>query len=312
LQPAEAPAVTTARRGTVTLHVHDERTCVTAEVLVDRLDRERPSAREVPVEIEVSGIEQRVRFVITTSSGSATRDFVFADESCETRLRVLALALALALEALVVDEAPVEPPAAPSGPVHPPIPAPVPPVRAPASETPRSRGPTWSLAIAPVVAFGTLAIPSAGAEIQPRLSGRRWSVRLAVATVVSPAIRLGVGSFRSVSPTITPDACGLLPAGTAALRLCAGVQLGLVVASGRGYAEPRRALTPHVAPALAIEVAAPIASRVALVVGAGMAVPVVRTRFVADDVSVSGWPVTARLTAGIAVDLARRRGGRSR
>jgi hypothetical protein len=168
------------------------------------------------------------------------------------------------------------------------------------------------LAIAPVAVFGAFSVPAGGGRLQPRLSGRRWTVRLALGAIVSPLAYLGTGRFRAAAWTVAPDACARLPMGLAALRLCGGIELGVVWARGRGYAEPRKTIAPHVAPTFDLEVAAPIADRVALVAGAGLAVALLRTRFVAGDLVASGWPVSVRALAGISVDLARKPGSRGR
>src|SRR5205085_9890623 len=86
LQPAESAhvgpdpaAARTAQRGNVTLSVQGEPACVGAEDLLDRVAAEVPTDDVVPVAIEVSGREREVAFVITTSSGSASRRFAFDD-----------------------------------------------------------------------------------------------------------------------------------------------------------------------------------------------------------------------------------------
>jgi hypothetical protein len=313
LQPADpapvasAPATPqTAQRGRVTLSVQGEPVCVGAEDLLARVAAEVPTDDIVPVAIEVSGREREVAFVITTSSGSASRRFAFDDAGCDARLRVLALALALALESLVVEDAPLPDPTPPPTIVAPP-PTTKPPTRdeppAKASTETPSRTPMWSLAIAPIAVFGALPIPGAGGELQPRVSGRRWSVRLGLGVFTSPRVPLGVGTFRASSFTVTPDGCGLLPAGAAAVRLCAGVELGMVWARGEDYEQSRSSTAPHVAPRVAVEFAAPVAKRVSLLLGAGLAVPIFPVQFVAGDLTASGWPVIVRAIAGVAVDL---------
>lgn len=317
VQPGAADPVTapprTAQRGRIALSVRGEPACVQAEDLLARVAAEVQPDDIAPVAIEVSGAERDVAFVITTSSGTASRRFAFDEAGCDARLRVLALALVLALESLVVEDAP------PPEPVPPTIVAPPPttppsrdePAREdasrPASREERSRTPLWSLAIAPIAVFGALPIPGAGGELQPRVSGRRWSARLGLAVFTSPRVVLGDGTFRASSFTATPEGCGLLPAGTAALRLCAGVELGVVWARGEDYEQPRSSTAPHVAPRAALELAAPIARRVALILGAGLAVPIFPVQFVAGDLTASGWPVIVRAIAGVAVDLGPKR-----
>jgi hypothetical protein len=309
----DSAAARTAQRGSVTLSVEDEPVCVGAEDLLGRVAAELTLDDVVPVAIEVSGRGHEVAFVITTSAGQATRRFAFDDAGCDARLRVLVLALVLAIESLVVEDAPL------------PAPTPPPPIVAPPAVMPSgddasarepttpadSRTPTWSLAIAPIAVFGALPIPGAGGEVQPRVSGRRWSARLGLGVFTSPRVALGDGTFRASSFTVVPDGCGLLPAGTAAVRLCAGVELGMVWARGEDYLQSRSTTTPHVAPRVAFELAAPLAPRVSLLLGAGLAVPILRVRFVAGELTTSGWPVIVRATAGVAVDLGPRRGSGS-
>ncbi len=305
---AAAPT-STARRGQVALSVQGDPVCVGAEDLLDRVAAEVPTDDIAPVAIEVSGREREVAFVITTSSGSASRRFVFDEAGCDARLRVVALALALALESLVVEEAPPPEPTPPPTIVAPPSTTTKPPADEPGPEglTPARRIPLWSLAITPIAVFGALPIPGAGGELQPRVSGHRWSVRLGLAVFTSPRVPLGVGTFRASSFTISPDACGLLPAGAAAVRLCAGAELGMVWARGEDYENSRSSTAPHVAPRGAVEFAAPIARRVSLLIGAGLAVPIFPVQFVAGDLTASGWPVIVRAIAGVAVDLGPKR-----
>jgi hypothetical protein len=170
----------------------------------------------------------------------------------------------------------------------------------------------WELAVTGVALFGTLPVPAGGGEIQPRVSGRRWTVRLSTAAVVSPSVRLGSGTFRAIAWMAAPDACGRFPAGAATLRVCAGAEAGFVWARGRGYARPRDTLVPHVAPMAALEVAAPVGPSVSLLAGARLAVPILRARFVVgDDLRASGWPVSVLMTAGVAFGVKDPRAARS-
>ncbi|MBC8069158.1 MAG: hypothetical protein IAG13_12560, partial [Deltaproteobacteria bacterium] len=89
-----------------TLRLESLPACFSAEQLRRRIESELTGAGDIPVDIEIRGLDEAtVEFTITTDTGTARRRFEFSAAACETKLRVLSLSIALALEALVTEKA---------------------------------------------------------------------------------------------------------------------------------------------------------------------------------------------------------------
>lgn len=299
--PDKLPPPSTAELGALRMHAEGVPACMSAQLLLDALAREFPAAGAVAAELDVVGSTDAIMFELVGASGSATRRFEFEASACEQRVRVVGLSMALALEALVTETPRVAP--APTlrrtvTPTTTPVAAPSP---VPAS-TPRAR---WGLGIGVLGAFGDAPAPQLGGSLQPRVGGSRWAARARASMAASPATELGGGELRVLSFAVLVDGCARWPAGTAAMLACAGVEVGLTHARGRGYAYPRRDVVPAFGPAAAFELVAPITGRLALTLTAGVVIPVLRARFVGDTASTRAWPAAVRAGLALVVALGR-------
>jgi len=303
-----APA-SVAELGDLRLHVRGLPACISAERVLDEIARELPDASRVVVEIELSGAADTISFVLQSRTSRAARSLAFdGREDCAQRVRVVGLSIALALEALVTP--PPDPTPIPRAPAHEPLAADeeLAPMTSPttSSSVPSVRAPaTLELGILASTAIGSAPVPLSGGSVQLRILGRRWGVRIAAAGAASPPQGLGGGELGVAAGLAAADACVRARLDSTAVMGCGGIELGVLSATGRGYARPRLGRAPLVIPTASVEVAAPVARRLSVLLGAAIGVPLPRPIFHAGEARFRGWPLVARVFVGVAVLLGR-------
>jgi hypothetical protein len=249
-----------------------------------------PVARGFAGELRGEGLERRLE-----------------GERCDDVVRALALIAALALEAAPAEAAPVEaPPPAPRPAVavdRPPAPAPAP----TPSASPR-RPAVVRVGVGVALLGGVMPDPELDVPLHVEVAGGRdaASARLSVAslsgqTEMSDGVRAEFGLL-----VASLEGCALpLRLGDLRLGGCAAFEVGRLVARAEGLDEARRRARPWLAPVALARLRWRLGGRVVLDLAGGLAVPLVRDRFVAspDAVVHEPAPVSLRTSADIGVSF---------
>jgi hypothetical protein len=224
-------------------------------------------------------------------------------ERCDDVVRALALSAALTLEAAPAEEAPAEEPA--------PAPAPTPavavaPPPTPVPSDPSRRPPVVRVGVGVALLGGVMPDPELDVPLHVEVAGGREtaSVRLSVAslsgqTEMSDGVRAEFGLL-----VASLEGCAFpIRLGDVRLGGCAAFEVGRLVARAEGLDEARRRVRPWLAPVALARLRWRLGGRVVVDVAGGMAVPLVRDRFVAspDAVVHEPAPVSLRTSADIGV-----------
>ena len=256
----------------------DARNCVTERALQTRLANLRvQSERARGLSIRVDAASQPVVLEVLRDDGViAVRRFDALPARCEERLETLALVIALAVEHAVEPPRASEPPAqeepepesAPKPPIPPPVPAPTEPVPGEPLEEDEAADPQPEPMLLTVVGIGggygllpaLAGLGSAGIEVPGSL------LRVGLGALVSTQTHSELAGGTASAQLAGARGYGCFHGWAAALELqaCAGLALGVVIASGRDYARRDRGTGTLLSPLLRLVARYPAGSTLSL------------------------------------------------
>jgi hypothetical protein len=285
-EPASTHAVTDA------LEVGAGTTCLdearVVEHVVRWLERDRIDARQ---RLEVRAEVDRVVLVVRTEGAVVVeRSLSPLPADCADLHAAVGLALALAVDASVLESlgvaAPPDPPRAPAEDSER-APEPTPP---PIEDAPPRRGPLVGIELAATTMVGVPRGVAFGAAITGQLGVASWldvEVGLVATGGLPVAVAPSTAYAGEVVPVLTFARAGVCPrrdlGPRVALRGCAGLDAGGLLAFGRAFDETRLARLPWLAARTGIDLDVAVAPRAALRFGLDAIVPVIRTEWAVRD-----------------------------
>lgn len=262
--------------------------CLEQARLVERiaqwLGRDRIDAR---LSIAATAGPDAVTIVVREgASVSIERSIAPMPADCADLHAAVGLAIALAIDASVLDTLGVPPPAPP-----PAVDdardeeAPLVPVVAPPPVVAEPRKLHAAGIVSAIAMVGAPPGAAFGGELVAELGPARWiDLDLGVVAAGGLRVRLQQGDAAPVLVAARVAACpGRAFAGKVRLRLCVGLDAGMLTAKGRGYVDEQRATLPWLVARSGVDLDVRLAARASLRIGLAAIAPIVHTAFVVRD-----------------------------
>jgi hypothetical protein len=207
--------------------------------------------------IEVADAPEGVRFVVRRDGAVlGERTLEVKDVPCEEVQAALGLGIAAAIDATLLPSLGVPAPAPPPPPTPPPPPPPTPtsppaPEPPPPPAPPRERKmPIVTATVQGVVLIDVLPNVTLGVSPSVELTiAKGFDLRVAALATGTTTVEIGTGTSSAGLIGGLVDACAAtVVVDVVRIRGCGGVIAGVVSATGSGFADPRSATAPWVAP----------------------------------------------------------------